>query len=46
MSDSKPGTWVNLERLLFRSFEAVEEQTDVVMGKKRGVSVWTLGGDS
>lgn len=35
-----------LTRWLSRSFEAVEEQTDVVMGKKSGVSMWTLGGDS
>ena len=32
-----------LTRWPSRSFEAVEEQTDVMMGKKRGVSMWTLG---
>ena len=32
-----------LTRWPSRRFEAVEEQTDVVMGKKRGVSMWTLG---
>ena len=33
-----------LTRWPSRSFEAVEEQTDVVMGKKRGVSMWTRVG--
>lgn len=46
MSESKPGTWVSPERLPSRSFGAVEKQRDVVMGKKRGVSTWTWGGDS
>lgn len=46
MSESKPETWVSPERLPSRSFGAVEEQRDVVMGKKSGVSTWTRGGDS